>query len=342
MIDFFFEYGLFLAKALTIVIGILVTVGVLIALSHKGKSDEGTLVITHLNQRMNEIRNSLQAEVLPKPDWKKWLKSEKKAEKAKRKQASSQENTGRLFVLRFDGDIRASETEGLRECISAILEVAQKPDEVLVVLESPGGFVQNYGLAASQLQRLRAHDLALTVAIDKCAASGGYMMACVANKILAAPFAVVGSIGVVAQLPNFNKLLKKNDIDYEMHTAGEYKRTITLFGENTDQGREKFQEELEETHGLFKQFIAIHRPVVDIEKVANGDHWHAAIAKKLNLIDDLMTSDDYILQRMKSSEVFEIAYEEKQKLTDKLLGSVSMAFEKLVLKLINLPAALLK
>ena len=108
-----------------------------------------------------------------------------------------------------------------------------------------------YGLAASQMQRIRDKKLKLTVCVDKVAASGGYMMAVVADKIIAAPFAVLGSIGVLAQVPNFHRLLKKHDVDFEMLTAGKYKRTLTMFGENTDKGREKFQEDIEDTHVLF-------------------------------------------------------------------------------------------
>jgi serine protease SohB len=333
MIDFLSEYGLFLAKVLTFVVAFLIIAFTVFALSHKNKSPEGMLVITHLNKKTNEIREVMQSEMLSKPEWKKWLKSLKKSEKEKKK--LQKDPQGRLFVLRFDGDIRASATEALRESISAILGIANRGDEVLIVLESAGGFVQNYGLAASQLQRIRAHNLLLTAAIDKCAASGGYLMACVANKILAAPFALVGSIGVVAQLPNFHRLLRKNDIDYEMHTAGEYKRTLTLFGENTDKGREKFQEDLEETHRLFKEFISIHRPIVDLSKVANGDHWHAAVAKKMNLVDDLLTSDDYILEKINDMEVFEISYEKKETFTKKLFGNLSLAFEKGLFRLMT-------
>lgn len=339
MIEFLFEYGLFLAKVLTVILGIILVLVTVFSLAQKGKSEEGTLVLTHLNQKMDEIRKSLQTEVLPKAQLKKWIKAEKNTEKERQ---TIREKQGRLFVLRFDGDIRASQTHGLRECISAIIEIANASDEVLVILESAGGFVQHYGLAASQLQRLREHGLVLTVAIDKCAASGGYMMACVANKILAAPFALIGSIGVVAQLPNFNRLLKKHDIDYEMHTAGEYKRTITMFGENTDEGRAKFQEELEETHTLFKEFISIHRPNVHINEVANGEHWHAAVAKKMELVDELLTSDDYILQKIESNDVFELAYEEKEKISDRILGSFTSALEKGLLKLFHLPSQFFK
>lgn len=334
MLDLLPEYLLFLAKILTFVFIFLLLIFSIFTLSQKNKSPDGMLVITHLNKKCNEIREVIQSEILPKSELKKWHKTFKKAEKEKAKKED--ENSSRLFVIRFDGDIRASATHRLRECISAILSIAHRRDEVLIVLESAGGIVQNYGLAASQLQRVRAHNLSLTVAIDKCAASGGYLMACVANKILAAPFAIVGSIGVVAQLPNFHRLLRKNDIDYEMHTAGEYKRTITIFGENTDEGRKKFQEELEETHRLFKEFITIHRPIIDISKVANGEHWHAAVAKKINLIDELLTSDDYIMQKIEQSEVFELTYEEKQTFSEKLLKNMSLAIEKSLYRLSTL------
>lgn len=335
MLDLLPEYVLFLAKTLTFLFAFIVVAFIIFALSQKNKSQDGMLVITHLNKKCNEIREVIQSEILLKPELKKWHKAIKQSEKEKSKK-ENHENASRLFVIRFDGDIRASATHALRECISAILSIAHRGDEVLIILESAGGIVQNYGLAASQLQRVRAHNLLLTVAIDKCAASGGYMMACVANKILAAPFAIVGSIGVVAQLPNFHRLLQKNNIDYEMHTAGEYKRTITIFGENTDEGRKKFQEELEETHRLFKEFINIHRPIVDVSKVANGEHWHAAIAKKMNLIDELLTSDDYIMDKIEQTEVFELTYEEKQTFSSKLLKNISVALEKSLSRLMTL------
>lgn len=334
MLDLLPEYILFLAKTLTFVFAFIFIAFFIFAISQKNKSSDGMLVITHLNKKCNEIREVIQSEILSKSELKKWHKALKKSEKEKTKKED--ENSPRLFVVRFDGDIRASATHTLRECISAVLSIAHHGDEVLIILESAGGIVQNYGLAASQLQRVRAHNLLLTVAIDKCAASGGYLMACVANKILAAPFAIVGSIGVVAQLPNFHRLLRKNDIDYEMHTAGEYKRTITIFGENTDEGRKKFQEELEETHRLFKEFITIHRPVVDVSKVANGEHWHAAVAKKMNLIDELLTSDDYIMEKIKQGEVFELSYEEKQTFPEKLWKNISLVIEKSLYRLATL------
>ena len=130
----------------------------------------------------------------------------------------------------------------------------------MVRLESGGGLVHGYGLAAAQLVRLKDAGLTLTVCVDKVAASGGYMMACVADKVVAAPFAVIGSIGVVSQLPNFHKWLKNHDVDYEMFTAGDYKRTVTVFGENDAEDRAKYQEELEQTHALFKHFVNTYRP----------------------------------------------------------------------------------
>lgn len=340
MIDFLMQYALFFAKTLTLVIAFIVVIATLFALSHKGKGEEGLLCITNINKKLANIRHSLQVEALPKAQLKKWLKSEKQALKTKKKADSDEDATSsRLFVIRFEGDIRASQVKQLRESISAIIEIALPADEVLVVLDSPGGLVNSYGLAASQLQRLREKNIFLTMAIDKCAASGGYMMACVGNKIIAAPFSIIGSIGVIAQIPNFHRLLEKNNIDFEMITAGEYKRTLTLFGENTEKGRQKLQEEVEETHHLFKQFITENRPQVNIAEVATGEHWYAIDALKFKLIDELQTSDSFILEKAKNTAVYELSYKEKEKLSKKIAHSITHSFESilLMLKKITLP-----
>jgi len=235
---------------------------------------------------------------------------------------------GRLFVIDFDGDIEASAVENLREEITAVISAASTDDHVLIRLESPGGMVHSYGLAASQLSRIKAASLRLIIAVDQVAASGGYMMACVADEIIAAPFAVVGSIGVVAELPNFHRLLKHNKVDYEQHTAGEFKRTLTMFSENTDTARKKFKQELEETHDLFKQFIKDNRPSLDIDKVATGEHWYGTQAIDLGLIDKIQTSDDYIVSAIENNDVYEIAYEVKKPLAERLSFSVHSAIEK--------------
>ena len=207
----------------------------------------------------------------------------------------------------------------LRQEISALLAVAVPGrDEVVVLLESPGGVVHGYGLAASQLARVRDAGVSLTICVDKVAASGGYMMACLANRLLAAPFAIVGSIGVVAQIPNFHRLLKKNDIDVELMTAGQYKRTLTLLGENTEAGREKFQQDIDETHQLFKNFVQQWRPQVDIEVVATGEHWFATQAIELKLVDALQTSDDYLRHRATDADLFALHWRQRKTLGQKL------------------------
>ena len=230
-----------------------------------------------------------------------------------------------MFVLNFHGDIRATAVTSLREEVTAVLTAAQPEDEVLVRLESAGGLVHGYGLAAAQLLRIRDRRLKLTVAVDKVAASGGYMMACVADRIIAAPFAILGSIGVIAQLPNFNRLLKKHDVDFEQFMAGEHKRTVTLFGENTDKGRQKFQEEIEDIHNLFKDFVRNHRPQVDRERVATGEHWFGARALDCRLVDELRTSDDYLLDASASADLYEIIYTGKKPWLARLLTQTGEA-----------------
>lgn len=338
MLEFLLEYGLFLAKTLTFVVAILVVVASIMHLRQRHKTPAGTLFVIPLHKKLVELVENVQEEILDKPTWKQWQKKIKKGAKERSKTLSqevAQSTPSRIFVVRFEGDLRASHTQNLRECITAILSVATDADEVFVILESAGGLVSHYGLAASQLERIRAKGLPLTVGIDKCAASGGYLMACVADKIIAAPFAIIGSIGVVAQLPNFHRLLQKNHIDFELHTAGDYKRTLTLFGENTNKGREKLHEELEETHQLFKEFIATHRPSVDLQKVATGEHWYGTVALKMGLVDQLMTSDDYLLSKLQTTEMFEFVYEPKQSFSQKLLSSASATLEKNVLTLLS-------
>lgn len=338
MYEFFTEYGLFFAKTLTLAIILVGSILLLIvaAAQSKRKTGEGEFEIEHLNEKLTETAKAVKEAVYDKDAFDQELKAEKKAEKARKKaaknkkdEAESEEARKRVFVLDFDGDIRASDVDSLRETISAVLTIARPEiDEVVLKLESGGGMVHSYGFAASQLKRITNKKIDLTVCVDAVAASGGYMMACTANKILAAPFSIIGSIGVVAQIPNFNKLLKKHDIDYEVLTAGEYKRTLTVFGENTEEGRKKFVEDLEETHLLFKDFIHEQRPDLDLTKVANGDVWYGMQALQLGLVDGLKTSDEYLLESCDDADVYEVSYEVKTGLVDRLGEMVSLSISK--------------
>lgn len=327
--EFLYEYGLFFAKAITLVISIIAVILVVLASAVKQKGEKGELLLINLSENLKNLKHDLKEELLTKKQFKAYEKQLKADEKAKEKAEKEQDEATlepRVFVVDFKGSIDASEVASLREEISAILAIAETGDEVIVNVESGGGMVHGYGLASSQLDRLRQADIHLTICVDKVAASGGYMMACVANKVYAAPFAIVGSIGVVAQIPNFNKLLKKHDIDYEQHTAGDFKRTLTLFGENTDEGRAKFQTELEETHVLFKQFIAKYRPELDLEKVATGEHWYGQQAIELGLVDAISTSDDVVMKLAKQRTVIKVRYQLKKKFADKIAHAASLSF----------------
>ena len=334
MTEFFFEYGLFAAKLATFVFAILVVVIVSVGATRRVKrSIKGHIETTRVNDEIEAMHNAIDAGVSDPDAYKLHLKHQQRQKKLERKarrkvlkhaaKASTTGETGaggksRVFVLDFDGDLRASAVSRMRREITAVLSMARDNDEVVVRLESRGGMVHAYGLASSQLQRIKQHGIDLTVCVDKVAASGGYMMACVANKILAAPFAILGSIGVVAQMPNFNRWLQKNDIDFELITAGEYKRTLTMLGENTEKGREKLTEEIEDIHLLFKEFVSQHRPELDIERVATGESWFGERALDRGLVDELITSDEYITQACDASDVFEVRYVEKKPLPQRL------------------------
>ncbi len=329
---FLAEYGLFLAKAVTVVVAILVLVGAVVALSSRHrKAESGHIEVNSLNQKYEEMSETLADSLLSKDELKQKHKQEKKRKKEEQKKHKKELKSGktgpdkkRLFVLDFEGDIHASAVDHLREEISAILTLAVPGDEILLRLESGGGVIHGYGLAASQLQRIRDRNISLTVAVDKVAASGGYLMACVADKLIAAPFSIIGSIGVLAQIPNFNRLLKKHDVDFEQLYAGEYKRTLTLFGENTDKGREKMQQELEEVHQLFKEFIKRQRTGLDLARVATGEHWLGSRALELGLIDELRTSDDYLMAARETANIVEVKFVSKQGLKEKLSALMSL------------------
>lgn len=338
MREFLLQYGLFLAEAITIVVAIGIVIALIAGAAMRAKGGGEQLKVTALNERYDNLCRAIREGVFDDIEYKADCKKEKKEAKAEAKARKKEHKSGdpsgpprRVFVLDFHGDIKATGVAALREEISALLSFSPPPAEVVVRLDNAGGLVHEHGLAASQLQRIRAAGIPLTVAVDKVAASGGYMMACVADKIIAAPFAVVGSIGVLAQLPNFHRLLDRHGIDFEQFKAGEYKRTVTVFGKNSDEDREKFTEELEDTHLLFKDFVASQRPVLAIDEVAKGEHWYGTRALELKLIDELNTSDDYLLNAIKDAKVFKIEFQGHKTLSEKLAGVVQLSLDRVLL-----------
>ncbi len=341
------EYGLFLAKVVTVVVALLFIAASVAQTSQRRQSQaDGQITIKHLNDRYKAMKDSLREALLSPEQFKleqkqtareekNRLKNEKKQLKKRQKtaaEAAPDDAIQRVYVLEFDGDMQASGVQNLREEITALLTIAGEQDEVVVKLQSPGGLVHGYGLAASQLARIKQRGIPLTVCVDKVAASGGYMMACIADKIVAAPFAVLGSIGVVAQIPNFHRVLKKHDVDVEVLTAGEYKRTLTLFGENTDKGRSKFIEELEQTHQLFKDWVAQNRTSLAIDEVATGETWYGSKAMEMNLIDELSTSDDYLTAKADCAELYQLKYEHKKTVQERLGLAAENRLDSLLLR----------
>ena len=318
--DFLLEYAIFLLKAVTIVIAFIIVISSIAstAMRRQTKTDVGTLHIRSLNEFYEQMNKAMEQSLLPPSEFKKRIKVERKAKKkeqkqeAKKKDATDKDEEGsdqnHLYVIDFVGDLEASKVDTLRQEVSAVLSTASDGDEVVVKIESSGGLVHSYGLAASQLLRIKDAGLKLTVSIDQVAASGGYMLAVVADRILAAPFAVVGSIGVAAEIPNVHRFLKKYDIDYDVITAGDYKRTLTMFGENTDAARDRFVQEIEDVHALFREFVDRNREGLDLDLVSTGETWYGQRALDVKLVDELMTSDQYIMNACKELKVFEIKW----------------------------------
>jgi serine protease SohB len=317
--EFLAAYGLFLAQLATFVGLIIVAIVIVVASRRRGHA-EG-LVVEHLNRRFEDAADELRLAIEGKQAHKKAVKARHKERKREDKaRAKGPSSRPRMFVLDFKGDLRATAAASLREEVSAVLRVAKPGEQVLVRLENSGGTVHEHGFAASQLTRLKQAGLKVLIAVDKVAASGGYLMACVADRLYAAPFAIVGSIGVLAQLPNFHRLLEEKGVDFEQIMAGRYKRTLTVFGKNTDEGRAKLQEEVEDIHELFKSQIREHRPQVDLERVATGEHWYGLRALELKLVDEIKTSDDLLIEAVKDFDLYHLAYKRKRSLQERVLG----------------------
>ena len=375
LLEYLIQYGMFLAKAATIVVALMFVVGAIASAGNRQRrsSKRGEIVVERLNDHLEDLCDAVRDQVIDsatlKLENKARAKRDKEKAKAEKKRAlieakekaksasdksqaafagedESLENERgvknetaarrkRVYVLNFDGDVAAEEVSSLREEITTVLSIAEPCDEVILKLESPGGMVHAYGLAASQLQRIKEAKIPLTICVDKVAASGGYMMACLADKLIAAPFAIIGSIGVVVQLPNFHKVLKKNDVDYEVISAGEFKRTLSTFGEITDKGRAKVQEDVENIHDIFKQWVKTHRPIVDVGRVATGETWVGMQAKERYLIDELNTSDDVLVAACRDADVFEVQFKFKQTLQDKLGAAIEAGISRATARILS-------
>jgi serine protease SohB len=323
MTQFLAEYGLFLLKVITILAAIIVTI--VVAASAGRKASHEGLEVENLNKKYKSLADTLLAAVSTKSERKKTAKARKKENKAESKVRSARP---RSFVVDFKGDLKASAVASLREEVSAILDVAADGDNVIVRLENHGGVVHEHGLAASQLARIRDHEIPLLVCVDKVAASGGYLMACVASKVYAAPFAILGSIGVLAQIPNFNRMLDSHGVDFEQVTAGKYKRTVTMFGKNTDEDRAKLKEELEDVHALFKDAVGRFRPGLDLDKVATGEHWYGTRALEYGLADEIRTSDELLKEQASERDLYLVSYKIKQPLQKRVLANIDSLLEK--------------
>lgn len=309
--EFLADYGMFALKMLTVVISLLILLVGIVAVS---KKSQPKVSLESLSKDYESLQSTMNKVVKPE---------HKLSRKEKKAQHKAQKERPSLFVIDFEGDMKASQAEQLRQAVTAVLSIATEKDQVVIRLNSPGGAVNGYGLAASQLQRIRDRQIPLIACIDKIAASGGYLMACVANQIIAAPFAIIGSIGVVAQLPNFHRWLKKHDIDFELLTAGEFKRTLTVFGENTEKGREKFQHDIELIHTAFRNYVMQNRNMINIDEVATGEHWLALDAYNYKLVDTLKTSDDYLISQMSDYNIYRVKVHTTPTFMEKLTKPVA-------------------
>lgn len=312
--DFFVDLAAFLIKAGILAAASVFVLGSLIGMIRRARMDPGQdhLRVTYLNEELADHSLSILNAMMPPKAFKKLARRQQQELGVKSR------TRPKTFILDFFGDLAASSVDALRQQINALLLVLEEKDEVLVRLESSGGKAHAYGFAAAQLGRLKGENRRLVVSIDRVAASGGYMMACVADHIIAAPFALVGSIGVLAMVPNFHRLLQQFNVDYDEFAVGENKKNISLLGANTEEGKQKFIQDMEEFHRDFKGFVAEHRPAVKIDEAADGDVWYGEKARTLGLVDELKTSDDFLLERIKERDLFRVEFVESKPLRKRL------------------------
>jgi serine protease SohB len=301
------SYLLFLAETVTLVAAVVAVLIAAVVIRQRARGRPPRLQVDSLNEHLADLELALRSRLLPRKEASRRAGQQRRQRRARRR-TGPEPDRPRVFVLDFRGDPRASGVDALREEITAVLAVATERDEVVLRLRNPGGFVHEQGLAASQLLRVRSRGVRLTVAVDTVAASGGYMMACVADRIVAAPFAVLGSIGVVVEVPNVHRLLDRHGVDVELFTAGRYKRTVTAFSRTTDEGRQKLREQLDDAHVLFRDWVARHRPQLDLEQVATGEYWYGTRALELQLVDELGTSDEYLTAAAGRADVLQVRY----------------------------------
>lgn len=210
-----------------------------------------------------------------------------------------QEGAHNVFVIDYVGSMMASEVVYLTAKIDAIILKSNKDDEVVINITSPGGAVSGYGLVASQIKRLKTAGLKITATVDTVAASGGYMAAVVSDEIIAAPFAMVGSIGVVANVMIYEELLKNIGIQTNVYTSGDSKRTVVPSRVPNAEEEAKLEAQLEEIHSRFKDHVLSFRPDIDEDKVFTGQAFLAADAINFGLVDKIGTSDELLLNLYK-------------------------------------------
>ena len=344
MMEWLAAYGLFLAKAATVVAaaGLVAAIaaGAARRSSRPGRRPDPLPEVVPLNPEYRRMAAAFERAALPR----KAVRARRKADRAERKARAKEEGRRlakggekagrrRVFVLDFKGDLRATGVDALRQEVTLALSVATERDEVVVRLENSGGAAHGHGLGASQLARIRARGVPLTVTVDRVAASGGYLMACVADRILAAPFAIVGSIGVFAAIPNLHRLLEARGIDVEQFQAGEFKRTVTMLGKNTDAGRAKLQDQIDNVHKLFREFVAEYRPNLDVERVATGEFWQGRDALERNLVDELRTSDDYLYEASREADLYHVRGAGRPRLGRRLAELAELAIDRCSLHL---------
>jgi protease-4 len=195
-----------------------------------------------------------------------------------------------IAVIDVKGDILSSEK---------VVKEIEKYDEdssvraIVLRVNSPGG-----GIAQSQeiYKAVKEADKEIIASLGSVAASGGYYISCGADRIIANPGTITGSIGVITTFPKYHQLLKKIGVEWEVIKSGEHKDIGSPYRDMTVEEKRLFQDVIDDLFDQFVEVVSVERdiPKEEVLKLADGRIFSGNQAHELGLVDEIGTFSDAI------------------------------------------------
>lgn len=241
-----------------------------------------------------------------------------------------------VAVIRVEGTIVSGRPAGLwstdgyvysEEIAEYLKQVEENPrvEAIVLRIDSPGGSV----VGSDEIyQALLAIDKPLVVSMGEVAASGGYYIACAADRVLANPGTLTGSIGVISMVPNIEELMEKIGVEVLVIKSGALKDEGSVFREMTEEEREVWQRIIDEAYDQFVGIVADGRdlPPQAVRELADGRVYTGHQALELGLVDELGNLSEAIELAAKMGGIVEepriIEYPATPSLMETIFGSL--------------------